>query len=197
MALDAAAAIVDKGGLRSLSVRGIAQRMGYVPGTLYQLFTDLDELIVTMNCETLEALFVRCQSVDLAGVPEETLVSLAEVYIEAVREQPQRWNAVFEYNPPIDAQMPERYMAAVRALLGLVRIVMTPLYAASEEQEKLHDVRVLWAGLYGIATLASSRKSSAEMDPRGMVQSLATTYLAGLRSQKRSRQRAKSAKRQS
>ena len=56
MALDAARAIVVRDGLRALSVRSIAARMSYAAGTLYQLFADLDDLIIVMNCETLEML---------------------------------------------------------------------------------------------------------------------------------------------
>ena len=40
---------------------------------------------------------------------------------------------------------------------------------------------VMWSGLYGIMTLASSRKSSVEIDPASMVHSLAKTYIAGIR----------------
>lgn len=181
MALDAARAIVVRDGLRALSVRSIAARMGYAAGTLYQLFADLDDLIIVMNCETLEALAAAAGKVDLRGDPEDVLIRLADVYIRLVSREPKRWNAVFEYNPPAGRAMPERYQQAVGNLLALVQRVIDPLFRPGQEARRLHEARVMWSGLYGIMTLASSRKSSVEIDPSSMVQSLAKTYIAGIR----------------
>jgi hypothetical protein len=40
---------------------------------------------------------------------------------------------------------------------------------------------VLWAGLYGITSLAGAEKLSETEDPKIMVESLIRNYLAGLR----------------
>ncbi|MEX1181208.1 MAG: TetR/AcrR family transcriptional regulator [Cucumibacter sp.] len=181
MALDAAHAIVRRDGLRALSVRRIAGKMGYAAGTLYQLFEDLDDLIIIMNSETLEKLYASASKVEPGGEPSETLIRLAEVYIRSVTREPKLWNAVFEYSPPVDRVMPARYQGAVAKLLGLVQAVLAPLFPPGEEAGRLREARVMWAGLYGIATLASSRKSSVEIDSSAMVRTLATTYLAGLK----------------
>ena len=60
MALDAAREIVDAEGLRGIKARKIMDKIGYTVGTLYQLFDDLDDLIVHMNTETLDALYEDC-----------------------------------------------------------------------------------------------------------------------------------------
>ena len=181
MALDAARVIVARDGLRALSVRDIAKRMGYAAGTLYQLFADLDDLIIAMNCETLELLAAAAGKVDLKGDPADVLIRLADVYISLVTREPKRWNAVFEYSPPAGRQMPERYQQAVGNLLALVQKVIDPLFRPGQEARRLHEARVMWSGLYGIMTLASSRKSSVEIDTAAMVHSLAKTYIAGIR----------------
>ncbi len=56
MALEAARQIAEKEGLRGLKARGIAREIGYTIGTLYNLFEDLDDLIVHLNGRTLDAL---------------------------------------------------------------------------------------------------------------------------------------------
>ncbi len=179
MALDASLAIVRQDGLRGLSVRRIAGDIGYAGGTLYQLFADLDDLIISLNTETVESLFEAVEPVEI-GEPAPTLIRLAEVYMSTVGADRLRWNAVFEYAPPNDRLMPERYLAAVGRLLALVERVIAPLFLVGEEKLRAHEARVMWAGLYGIATLASSRKSSAALDTRAMVHSLAGNYVAGL-----------------
>ena len=46
MILDAAEAIVAEGGLTLLSAREIAKRIEYSPGTLYNIFQNLDDVVV-------------------------------------------------------------------------------------------------------------------------------------------------------
>ena len=54
MALEASKKILTKQGLRGLSTRRIAARMGYSAGTLYQIFDDFDDLILQVNAATLD-----------------------------------------------------------------------------------------------------------------------------------------------
>src|SRR5947207_9653806 len=100
MALKAAQKIVAKSGLRGLSTRRIASAIGYSPGTLYQLFTDLDDLIVHLNAQSLASLYAACQPVDFANGPEVALQTLAERYINFVSANPRVWNVVFEHSLP-------------------------------------------------------------------------------------------------
>ena len=42
--LDASTALISEGGLASLSAREVARRIGYSPGTLYNVFENLDDV---------------------------------------------------------------------------------------------------------------------------------------------------------
>ena len=184
MALKAAQKIVAKSGLRGLSTRRIASAIGYSPGTLYQLFSDLDDLIVHLNAQSLAALYMACQSVDFARGPEAALQNLAERYINFVSANPRVWNAVFEHSLPEGRQVPEEFSQWSAKLLGLAETAIAPLYRAGEEAERRHDAEVLWAGLYGIASLATANKLGRNEAAPRMVRSLIANYLAGLRALK-------------
>ena len=183
MALDAASDIVAQDGLRGLSTRRIAKGIGYTAGTLYQLFEDLDDLIAQMNANTLEALFEACTGVDYEAGPEAALQQLAARYIRFVGEHPRLWNALFEHTLPDDRTLPERHISAVTRLLGLAETALAPLFPPGKEDRRLHEARVLWASLYGIASLAVSRKLAQAETPEDMARSLAANYIAGLRAQ--------------
>src|SRR3954466_4061125 len=88
MRLWPAAELVTKRGLRKLSTRPIARAIGYSAGTLYQLFADLDDLIIHLNVRTLDGLYAALSEVDLSGEPEHTLEQLASRYIAYVRARP-------------------------------------------------------------------------------------------------------------
>ena len=111
MALDAARRIVDKDGLRGLSTRQVAKAIGYSAGTLYQLFDDLDDLIVHLNAETLDGLLEACGDVDLTAEPEAALEALATRYLRYVSRHRELWNAVIEHHLPKERPLPAWYHA--------------------------------------------------------------------------------------
>ena len=61
MALAAAQDIVKAEGLAGLSARKIAKKIGYTVGTLYLVFKNQDDLILTINARTLDALAAKMQ----------------------------------------------------------------------------------------------------------------------------------------
>ncbi len=68
-------------------------------------------------------------------------------------------------------------------LLGLAETALAPLFPPGKADRRHHEARVLWASLYGIASLAVSRKLPEAETPEDMVASLVANYIAGLRAQ--------------
>lgn len=185
MAVEAAAKIVAKQGLRKLSTRQIATRMGYSAGTLYQLFDNLDDIILHVNAKTLDGLIRVCDDVDFTVGPEASLYDLAERYIGYTSRNPSLWNSVFEHSLPNERAAPAWFIEKRQALLEFGERAIAPLFQPGEEAVRCHEAHVLWAGLYGIASLATAGKIPATESPQRMVQSLIRNYLAGLRGQRR------------
>ena len=185
MALAAARAIVAKEGLRGLSTRRIAKKLGYSPGTLYQLFVDLDDLILHLNTTTLEALLKACDGINLSGDPEMALDDLAERYIHFVNAHPRLWSALFEHSLPRGKDLPDWYTGTVEKLLGLVVIALEPVIPSDTTKQREQEALVLWASLYGIASLASADKLGPNANPTEMVKALIANYVAGLRQRTR------------
>ncbi len=181
MALAAARKIVEKQGLRGLSTRQIGTRIGYSPGTLYQLFADLDELVMRLNAETLDRLIGECAQVDFSAPPESVLEELGRRYIGAVARDRALWNAVFEHSLPPGRETPEWMRERTQKLLGFAQAAIAPLFARHEEAKCRHQVQVLWAGLYGIASLAAAGKLPADESPDALVQTLVRNTMTALR----------------
>ena len=73
MALAAARKIAEKEGLRGLTARRIAREIGYTVGTLYNLFDNLDGLIVHLNGTTLDTLYEAVTGQRFDDEPEAEL----------------------------------------------------------------------------------------------------------------------------
>jgi AcrR family transcriptional regulator len=181
MAVAAATKIVAKQGLKRLSTRLIAARMGYSAGTLYQLFDNLDDIILHVNARTLEGLSAACRDVDFAAGPEASLYELARRYIDYTGRNPNLWAAVFEHSLPRGRTAPKWYAEKSGMLLEFGERAITPLFGPDEETARRHEANVLWAGLYGIGSLATTGKLPASEEPELMALSLIRNYLVGLR----------------
>ena len=180
MVLDAAHSITAREGLRGLRARQIARDVGYTIGTLYNLFEDLDDLILHMNGETLDALYAVCAEVQLKGEPVHDLEALADRYLDFTHGHPQQWSAVFEHKLPRGRALPAWYSDKVAKLMALEAKALAPLFPDAEPDEVTHHARVLWTSLFGMAVVESAGRLPESETARSLVRSLIETYVAGL-----------------
>jgi AcrR family transcriptional regulator len=183
MAMSAARDIVQKDGLRALTARSIAASIGYSPGTLYNLFENLDELELHVNASTLDALYVAVSADERSGDPETDLNRLLDRYLGFLDENPALWAAIFDYRRADGAALPDWYLNRVQQLMRLVEDALSPLFAEREDTELREAASILWSSLHGICTLAQDGRLSlvsAQSVPQ-MARSLIANYLVGLR----------------
>lgn len=183
MAMSAARDIVQKDGLRALTARSIAASIGYSPGTLYNLFENLDELELHVNASTLDALYATVSADERSGDPETDLNRLLDRYLEFLHQNPALWAAIFDYRHTNGAALPDWYLNRVQQLMRLVESALSPLFADGEDAELREAASTLWSSLHGICTLAQDGRLSlvsAQSVPQ-MARSLIANYLVGLR----------------
>lgn len=183
MAMSAARDIVQKDGLRALTARSIAASIGYSPGTLYNLFENLDELELHVNASTLDALYATVSADERSGDPETDLNLLLDRYLEFLGENPALWAAIFDYRHVAGTPLPDWYLNRVQQLMRLVEDALSPLFANGEDAELREAASTLWSSLHGICTLAQDGRLSlvsAQSVPQ-MARSLIANYLVGLR----------------
>ncbi|MGI9370127.1 MAG: TetR/AcrR family transcriptional regulator [Ruegeria sp.] len=181
MIVESATRIVADEGLEKLTIRRIAKEIGYTSGTLYLLFESRDDLIVELHINTLQKLHACLSEVNLEKSAEEALTGLASSYLGFIQENPNLWNAVFEHRLSQGKVTPERYDRAIFSLIDLGVAAIRPLYPESRVEEAIHDARVLWASLYGIAALDVSDKLSRYESSERFIESLMKNYVAGIR----------------
>ena len=182
LALDAARDLAESEGYRALTVRRIAERMGYVPGTLYNLFDNLDNLILQMRGETLDELYLVLSKTRTGGaLPETQLIRLARTYVGFVREHPKLWNVGFEHTMP-DGEIPDWYHEKAGRLLGLVERSLAPLFRPGQKKALQHHAQVVWAAVHGVCSVKIADKLIIKTaTAEAMVRSLISNYINGLR----------------
>lgn len=180
MIIDAAKGIAEDEGLRGIGMRRIAAKIGYTPGTIYNVVGDLDQVILAMNAETLTAFRHRLQAVWDSDAPAQERPHLfAEAYLDFVFEYPRLWGVLFEHTLPEGQVAPDWYREILDNTVSTAVDALLPLF---KDRETAHlSVATLWASLHGIATLSITNRliSVGVEDPRPLAATLIERFLAG------------------
>src|SRR5689334_16521012 len=98
----AAERIIEKEGLRGMKARELAHKVGCAVGAIYNVFTDLDDLIFAVNALTLEQLektlaLAGKKSADPQADAIRALNHLALAYTDYAAANRRRWRALFDH----------------------------------------------------------------------------------------------------
>lgn len=183
LAIQAARKIIEQDGYRALTARNVADAIGYSPGTLYNLFNNLDDMVMHVNGRTLDDLHDRFAGVTPLGEAERDIGMLLDCYLGFIEEHPGLWHMLLNYTLTDGYEIPDWYDRKIQRLLALVEGALAPLFGAAEEEELAGATRVLWAGLHGITALSEAGKLNlvTGQSVREMAVSLVTNYVAGIR----------------
>lgn len=143
-------------GLQAMQARRVAQAAGCSVGAIYNVFPDLDELILHANAITVRQLGEAAAAVGGSIDPKlgvgARVRRLAQVYVTFAFDNEMAWRSLFEYRATYRKPYPDWYresqVAAFSDLGGglLGRPVDSP--------ESLDLVETLWAAVHGVVSVA-------------------------------------------
>ena len=147
--------ILEAEGLDALQARRIAKEADCSVGTLYNIFGDIDGLIVDANSATLAAMgHALSTALEAAkGQPvRDRLMALAIAYMRFALETQRPWEAVFKYRRPEGSEVPASYLEDQARLLALIECVLADIVRPGEQRAKM--ARALFGAVHGIVALA-------------------------------------------
>jgi len=182
LVLDAAEEIIENSGLAALSARQIAHMIGYSPGTLYNVFANLDDLILHVEARVLTGLDERLAAAVDGSSGEDGVRRFADTYLEFSRERPRLWNLLFEHHMQDSFVVPQWYQEKFETPLGRLEAIIAPLVGTGDPIRVKRSARALWAGVHGLTALSTTSKiGSVTLDAaHELISELIETYLAGL-----------------
>ncbi len=105
MILGCARDIVESEGFEGLSIRKVAKRAGYTPGSIYQYFDDKDTLKRALINEGYEAIMRATMKPLNAGTIREEVIERFKAYTHAALRMPQYYKAVMLSDDPLITSM--------------------------------------------------------------------------------------------
>ncbi|WP_321928255.1 TetR/AcrR family transcriptional regulator [Paraburkholderia guartelaensis] len=186
--LDAARRIVMREGLAALSMRKIADAIGYSPASLYLYFAGRDEIAEALGREGYAQLLAELEPLALIADARERLHALAHTYVAYGCDHPQTYELIFmahkarsEHVGPAarrQRDMPDVAEAAGASDAGAAQAGGAQLFAAAlSALTPASGARIdgamlaqsLWATLHGVVMLTLSRAGFQQAMPGPLI----------------------------
>ena len=162
----AAEAAMAEGGLPALRARDLAQQAGCAVGAIYNVFPDLDALILAVNLRTLglfEAAIARsggdadAQAAPVAEAAVNDLVRLALAYLAFAQSNGPRWRALFQHRMA-GGPVPDWYRAEQGRLFRYIEAPLARLCPGLADAERALRARSLFSSTHGLVSLGLDEK---------------------------------------
>lgn len=166
--IEAAEMTIAAGGLRQLRARQLAFEVGCAVGAIYNVVSDIDDLILAVNERTLQLLEDEL-SKPVVGLPTtsqsepaiEKLVQLALGYLNFAADHGPRWRAIFEHTMTAGGEIPDWYRARQRRLFGFLDPPLSELQPQLSPSQRRGIARSLFSAVHGIVALGLDEKIEA------------------------------------
>ena len=154
--LDAARELFATEGLPGLSMRGLADRVGYTPGTIYRYFADKDDLLSELIEEEVGRLADRLEAAAAAQPdPGRRLDAVSLAYVAFGVEHPHAYEASFMLRShPLTRESARlrRHVQGQRMLDILARVVRESGRVTARHDSQI-VVQALRCALHGLTSL--------------------------------------------
>src|SRR6266436_2179613 len=162
--ISAAERTIETHGLSGLKARALAFQVGCAVGAIYNVVTDLDDLVIAVNSRTLAALerdLAAVERVSEAGekaAPVDRLVRLATAYLTFATAHRVRWRALFEHRLPAGKSLPEQFLEDQRRLFRYVEEPLGELQPHLSDERRALVARSLFSAVHGVVMLGLEEK---------------------------------------
>jgi AcrR family transcriptional regulator len=180
--LAAATRLVAEQGAPALNARALAAEIGYSPGTIYNIFENLDQIALMLITQTMRQLMETGKAELTATEPRVALRQLARMYFQFTRENANLWHLVRARRWPDRSKIPADYRRLMADVLGVVEGAFDPLFGPHEADARRSTALTLWASMDGISALSGGGMLIAMPERRSMLLAdrLIDYFVAGL-----------------
>lgn len=153
--------IAEKG-LGALRARDLAAEAGCAVGAIYNVFGDLDDLVLAVNARTFQRLGADVAAA-LSAAPQdpvEQLVVMAHTYHHFAAANHQSWRALFDLERAPDTARPDWYQQEMGQLFTYISDPLAVIFPQRDPHELALLARALFSSVHGIVLLGLDQASA-------------------------------------
>ena len=180
--MDAARQIFLEKGYELTSIRAIAERIEYSPGTIYLYFKDKDEIFHLLHEEGFRRMLEKMSVLAHVADPFERLKAMGRLYMQFAQDNSDFYNLMFIMPKPFEHEKDQDKWQMGYTTLNFLKTVLR------ECQETGHfkgrDVEylsfVIWSAMHGMCALMITNRCMAypDMDPVDLMDNGYKTFVS-------------------
>lgn len=154
--------IITSDGLGSLRARDLASQAGCAVGAIYNVFGDLNELVLAVNARTFKSLGadVAAALAEAPQSPTEQLIIMAQAYHHFANDNYNLWRALFDVERAKGTDAPEWYLAEMGQLFTYIRDPLSALNPKMDGESLTLLTKALFSSVHGIVLLGLDEASA-------------------------------------
>lgn len=183
--LDTSRHLLVQEGYQDLSMRKIADAIGYSATSIYLYFDSKDELLHALIHEGMMELRDQLQTsaAEHTDAPVQCMRALCRGFVEFGLDNPEYYEIMFQLRPErMERYPPEKYRAARENLDLFAQALEEGVEAGIFEVD---DIRVsantVWASLHGTISLLLAERVDVRIDPDAFIDTAIRQALRGFR----------------
>lgn len=161
--IDIAQARITADGLAAVKARDLAREADCAVGAIYNVFTDLNGLVMAVNGRTFHALGQAvAASVAAApqGSPQEELIAMSHAYLHYAAQNTNLWRALFDLEMSTEMDVPQWYLAELGKLFLLISSPLSRIFPEYSRHDLELMTRALFSSVHGIVLLGLQKRIS-------------------------------------
>lgn len=162
--IDIAETRIAAEGMSAIKARDLAEAAGCAVGAIYNVFADLEELVIAVNGRTFVRLgeAVAAATAEAAEAPPtERLIVMSRAYLQFATDHPRLWRTLFDLQMSIRSAVPDWYYAEMARLFGFIAVPLREIYPDWPEDRIDLMTRALFSSVHGIVLLGVENRISA------------------------------------
>lgn len=182
--IDIAEERIRTDGLPAIKARELARDAECAVGAIYNVFPDLNGLIMAVNGRTFQSLGkVVAASVAAAPqhAPQAELITMSHAYLRFASENTNLWRALFDLEMSTEMDVPQWYLAELGKLFALIAAPLTRLFPNYNRHELELMTRALFSSVHGIVLLGLQKRISGV--PLDKIEDMIAILLSNVTSQ--------------
>ena len=175
---DIAERMVAETGAASVKARPLAEAAGCSVGAIYNVFTDLDALLMAVNGRTFRRLGAHVSAAlqRVEASPQERLVIMGHAYLDFASQHTNAWRALFDLRMSTDMEVPGWYLQELAAVFALIAGPLRDIFPSWSDERIDLMTRALFSSVHGIVLLGLEKRISGV--PLAQVEDMIATVLA-------------------
>lgn len=178
--IDHAERRIEADGAKNLRARDLAKDAGCAVGAIYNVFGDLDDLLLSVNARTFKRLGAAVAQASSEAAEQETspmshdqkakiaaaqLVAMSQTYHHFAAANFNLWRALFTIDRPTGENAPDWYHAELSRLFAFIDAPLNTLFPHYDAATRGLLTKSLFSSIHGIVLLGLDEASAGVPPP--------------------------------